>query len=419
VPEHSPPDNQIRRRYARGLQLYRLRRWQQSADALEGLLGEGGAVGCLARAYRGRAHRMMAREAMEQRDYTAATRHLQAAAASEQRPRPAAGSGAGAAGAGPMRHCLEEMERGLEVDRASADPRRRLAQVQWQSGRREEAYMTLTRALRRFPEHPGLLLQMGLYLAAEERFPEARAVLAQARDADCGNAEVLRALAWVAAVEGDLAACVAALQRAVDLGPDDLLLAHQFVVAAAAADRAGLRVRAHLPEPAGGPADARVIELSEYIAAEPDFADALLSCPGGSQDQELLGLLAEAVELAIRKQPRPMTLHWIGSRVCEGLGRLGAAIEHAHRALSLEPGYVQARVQLADLYARTGRGEQAVLEYRRAVADGADWPDVHYRVAELLLRARRAPEARRHLRRALELNEQYAPAARALAALAA
>ena len=407
-------------RYARGIRYYREGLWQKAADVLEGLLHCPEAIGRPARYIYSLARRALGAAATARGEFVEAAEHLAGAAT-------AAGLNCGrpsrAFGVLPtpdgMSGCLRQLERAPAAGGGSAGRCRKLAQAQWQAGQREAAYMTLTRGLRRFGSRGGLHLQMGLFLAAEEQYDRARAAMTQAVEADCDDPNAHRCLALVAAAQGDLAESVRAFQRAVELRPDDLLVAYELVVTAGAAADSGLSVRVRLPDPADGPTDERLAALAAYVAAEPDFADALASLPDGRDDDDLLALLAGAVELALVSEPRHADLHRVASQVLARMGQTEAAIEHAHRALSLNPRYLQARVQLADLYAEADRIEEAVEAYCRAVADGADWPDVHFRAAELLLRARRPEEARLHLRRALQLNESYAPAADALAALAA
>jgi len=419
VPRRHPTDKAVLKRYTRAMRLYRNQRWRRAAEALEPLLTCPGAMGSAARRCCVHAHRALAAEAAERRNYAQAADHLQAAmrALGADRSR-RDGSTRVPPGGETTRHCLREMERTAEARGGSFPRPGKLAQVQWHAGQREEAYMTLTRALRRDGNDAGLLLQMGMFLAAEERLDEARPVLARAAEAGCDNPAAHRLLALVAAAQGDVVAAVRALQRAVDLSPDDLVLAGQLVLSADVPARSGARLTVRLPVDEDGTDDEHLDGLARYLAAHPELADALLAAPA-EEDGDLLALLSKAVDQALAQYRRRADLHWVAARLAQRMGRTEAAVEHARRAVSLNPRYLQARVLLADLYAGAGRIEQAVQAYRLAIADGADWADVHYRAAELLARCDRKTEARGHLRRALHLNRSYTRAAEALASLAA
>ena len=56
---------------------------------------------------------------------------------------------------------------------------------------------------------------------------------------------------------------------------------------------------------------------------------------------------------------------------------------------------------------------------RRAIARGADWPDIHCLAGEWLARAGRSNEAKKHFTRAMQLKSPYPRAARGMAAMAA
>lgn len=55
----------------------------------------------------------------------------------------------------------------------------------------------------------------------------------------------------------------------------------------------------------------------------------------------------------------------------------------------------------------------------RAIASGGDWPDVHVRLADLLVQRGKPQDAREHYQRALSLNGGYARAGEGLRRLAA
>ena len=409
-------------RYTRGLMLRSQGCFDQAARQLQELIGQDDTLGLLARYHYALCHRSLAEKALSAGDFPAAQRHLQTAMDAVGARAGLGGLLAGlyAQGRRPA-DCLREMEKApvASAGKDSPDYCRKLAQAQWQAGRRQEAYVTLAQALRRFGGAGSLHLQWGLFLAAEEKYAEAREHLALAAQIECDSADAYRYLALSAAALGDAPAAARGFQRALDLCPDDLMLAYQLSLAARAAEAAGERIVVRLPAPSASSARGGPHELARRIADEPDLIDALCSLPSSGLDDELFSMLAGAIELAIEAHPAHADLHLAASRVYLRLGQQEAAELRAHKALEINPAHIRARLHLAELCTRTGRADAAAGHYQRAVSDGADWPDVHLRAGEALVNCRRVEDARRHLLRALELNAGYGPAAEALEALAA
>ncbi len=410
-------------RYTRGLLLRSQGCFDQSAQQLQELIGRDDTLGLLARYHYALCHRSLAGEALSAGDFPTAQRHLQTAM-------DAVGARAGLAGllaelyaqGRRPEDCLREMEKApvASAGKDSPDYCRKLAQAQWQAGRREEAYMTLSQAMRRFGGVGCLHLQRGLFLAAEEKYAPAREHLALAAQAECDNADAYRYLALADAALGDAPAAAINFQRALDLSPDDLMLAYQLSLAARAAEAAGGdRIVVRLPAPTAHAARGDLHELARRIADEPDLVETLCSMPSSDLDDELFSMLAGAVELAIEDHPNYADLHLAASRVYLHLGQHGAARLRATRALEINPIYIRARLHLAELSSLAGMADAAAGHYQRAVRDGADWPDVHLRAGEAMIACGRLAGAKRHLRRALELNAGYSPASEALRALAA
>ena len=279
--------------------------------------------------------------------------------------------------------------------------------------------MTLTEGLRRFGDEPGLLVQMGLFHAGQERFEAAKACLERAVAANQGWAEAHGYLGLVALSLRDPAAAVRSFQRAFELRPRDLVLAHNLALAAKAAQENGLNLAIRLPENPAPSADSHVLQLAEYVAAEPDFLTAVLATPPSLADDQVFGILDRVASVSLETHPRYADLHLRRSEILQRLGKVQESIASARRALRINPNYLQARVHLGKLLAIAGRRRQAARELNRAVAAGAEWPDVHYRLAKVLAAEGRTGQARDHLQRALKLNAGYRPAAEALGKLAA
>jgi len=408
-------------RYTRGVELYRQGKHEQAVAALKPLLSRGDLVSQMAKFYSGMAHRATGMEALQQGQFDRAERHLKLAVEAIGRDADLAAYLASIhARKGHQELCLREMEHALDREqRERTWPWRRLAQAQWRTGRRAEAHMTLNHALRRLGEKAELHLQLGLFHAAEEHFAEAKACFARAAEADCTSPEAHYYLGLAAAAQGDVAQAARSLQRAFLLRPNDLVLAYQLALAARAADQSGVRVALPAPEPILANGGSEVRQLADYVAAEPDFVDAFLALPETDADGPLFNLLVGVLRAALAAHAGRADLHLHLSRALQRVGQTEPAVHHARKATEVNPRYVQAFVQLARLHAGADRVAEALEAAQQAIACGGDWPDVHLLVAELMKRCDAMDGAAEHLRRALQLNPNYAPAAEALTSLAA
>lgn len=86
-------------------------------------------------------------------------------------------------------------------------------------------------------------------------------------------------------------------------------------------------------------------------------------------------------------------------------------IEGARFAAEAEPGSAGAQFNLGVILHRSGRPEEAISAYRRALSlGGDDDPEVHVALGNVLAEAGAHPEALEHLQRAVELDPGYARA---------
>jgi len=263
-------------------------------------------------------------------------------------------------------------------------------------------------------------MQLGLFHAAEERFGEAMTHLAHAARVDPARPEIHTYLGLAAAGAGEILQAVRSLQRAWELRPNATTAALQLAVCARGAAESGHAVVVRPPEQMRvADADSHVRQLAAYVRSEPDFIDALLAVPPSEADSELLGLLACVLQAALAGHEQYADLHHRASKVMARLKRPDSARVHARLAVEINPRYVQALLHLGRLYERAGRPDQAIDCVTKAIAHGADWPDVHCLAGELMSLNAMPSRAREHLGRALELKAGYTRASKALAALAA
>ena len=406
--------------YTRGLASYRKGQYVEAVRRLGGLRGQKGMVGTIATYYHALSHRQLGLEAMSTGDYPAAEAHFREARGGIGRESDLAGYLAKLYARGGRFECCQR-QTDLAREQAPDDPEtwRRHALAQWRAGRRIEALMTVTEGLRRLGDDPGLLVQMGLFHAGQEQFEAAKASLERAVAANQGWGEAHGYLGLVALSLREPAAAVRSFQRAFELCPGDLVLAHNLALAAKAAQENGLKVVIRLPDSSAPPADSHVLQLAEYVAAEPDFLSAILATPPSLADDQVFGILDRVVTVSLEAHPSYADLHFRRSEIFQRLDRPQESIVSARQALQINPNYLQARVHLGKLLATVGRHRQAARELNKAVAAGADWPDVHYSLADVLAAEGRTNQARDHLQKALKLNAGYRSAADALGKLAA
>ena len=406
--------------YRHAMQLYSRGQYEQVLTELQALRERNDPLGSMAKYYCALAHRALGLGNLAQGRFEQAEKHLLAAMAEIGRHAELCCYLARIyANTRRYDRCAVKMGLAAEDPTQSVSTWRKLAQAQWQSGRRAEAHMTLTAAMRKFGDEAELHLQKGLFDAAEDRPEEARTSFALAAEADRGRADAYYYLGLAESALGNLPAAVEALQRALSLRPDDLLLTYQLALAARALKAGGKEVVIRPPESQATDGGLHARPLARYVAADPDVVAALLSLPESEADEELFGSLLAAVEAAVAQRPDYADLHFLCSRILARLHRAPTAVEHANRALEINPRYVQALLHLAELYADLDRPAEALEHLQRAVACGADWPDVHCRIAELMIRCNPLSDARQHLRRALQLKPSLQRAADVLAALAA
>jgi tetratricopeptide (TPR) repeat protein len=164
-----------------------------------------------------------------------------------------------------------------------------------------------------------------------------------------------------------------------------------FLRSAAAASQA-------LPEEAG-------TELELATALSPDLADVDPSTVEGLERvAEGLPPLSAAPPIEVSgKAADPPGETLDGARAHRADGRLEEAVQELQRALYLQPHWVEARLELAEVYRESGELDRAVGEYRVALWDD-ETAATHVRLAEVYMELGEQAEARAHAERALELE---------------
>jgi tetratricopeptide (TPR) repeat protein len=410
-----------REHYARGTALYEQGQYEDAAACLNQVRGGADVVSRMARYYEGMSHRALGISDLAEGRFARAEGHLRTASELLGEAGDLTSYLASLyAQTGRFGQCASELEKAPPPAENAAGAARKLAQAQWHAGRREQAMLTLTEAMRTVGPEACLHLQLGLFHAAREDYAQAIESLTRASQADCTSAKTPQWLGLAAVAGGNLRLAIRSLQRALQLRPTDVMLAYQLATVARTAAGEGFRVVVQLPENlTTQPSSTLAEQLAKFITNEKEFVEAFLSLPVSEVDHELFGTLASIVQTALAQNENYADLRYIAAAVRQRLGQLDLATEHAQAAVRINPRYVNARVLLADLLCAQGRRTEAIGQLQAAIRFGADWPDIHCRAGQLMFANNLPEQAREHFQRALQLNASYRPAATALAAWAA
>ena len=93
-----------------------------------------------------------------------------------------------------------------------------------------------------------------------------------------------------------------------------------------------------------------------------------------------------------------------------GSGRLDEAIAEYQKALEIEPDYAEAHNNLGNALVRRGRIDEAIAEYQKALKIKPDYAEAHYNLGNALIDRGRFDEAIAEYQKALEIRPDYAEA---------
>ncbi len=309
-----------------------------------------------------------------------------------------------AAGAGDIETARPAFRNALELRAADAPTLVRLADLELEHGRVDEAELLYVRAA---VVDDSAAVAYGMGRVAEERgeYPEAieqfqRALTLQPR------ASVIHYHLGQAYRElGEFDRAEEALARS---GPSRVAMAdplmHELTTLAIGA----------LPHLDRGHAAAREGRLADAEAA---YRQAVAADSTNVRAHESLATLLvrrgdpegaiEHFGVAVRLAPENARAHSDLGVLLADLGQNDRALEHLGRAVELDPGNGEARLGLGAVLAQTGNFEEAVVELLAAlgqVPESRRTPRLHFGLAEALVRTGRLEEAVPHYARARELD---------------
>ena len=293
-----------------------------------------------------------------------------------------------------------------------------LALSQVRDGRHIEALMTLSEAIRSQGSSAQLHLYMGMILSRDGEFEQAAEHFRQAIQCDCSCPEAHYYLGLCLAWAGEVGKAVRQLERAHALRPHTVVWAYQLAMTAKAAAEKGLHIRLDLQSPSVQPSAGHLDDLAEYVASEVDFVTAFLALPVSEADAEIFTLLSAVLTLSLEKHGEYADLHHRQSLVLARLGQHVPAVDHARQAVEINPQYVQARIQLADLLADE-QPASAVEHLLLAVKAGGSYADVHADLGQLYERLDQPASAVEQFHQSLQINANYPRASEGLKRLVA
>ena len=408
-----------RKTYQLGVKAYHEGKYSEAVEHLSSLTGHHSEpTSLLSRFYLGQAHYRLAVRFFQERRFHEATIHFQAA------------STALPAGGGFARYlaacylgvrCFEEAARELEklLGKSPDDIglRIRCALAQWKQGSPLDATSTIREGICRSPRNAELHYQLGVMLAADDDWIEAEQLFEKTLATDPSHAGACERLAQICALSSRAEQALRYMERAHQLDPSHPRIAMQLALLTQSSGASAGSVKWHLLAKSPKLEEQALDRLGDAVVREPEFVATFLSLPPSEVDGEVFSTLAATLEHALAKHPEFADLHYHCGAVYNRLGQHREAIEHAERAVEINPRYVNALILLAELYGQTDRKADGVDRLKQAIDAGGDFADVHYLMGKLYQDAGQVDRARRSYQRALDLNHNYRLARDALAAL--
>jgi len=309
-----------------------------------------------------------------------------------------------AAGAGDIATARPAFHRALDLRADDAPTLVRLADLELEHGRIDEAELLYVRAA---VVDDSAAVAYGMGRVAEERgaWPEAIEQFERALTLQPRASVVHYHLGQTYRELGEFDRAEEALARS---GPSRVAMAdplmHELTTLAIGA----------LPHLDRGHAAAREGRLAD---AESAYRQAVAADAANVRAHESLATLLvrrgdpegaiEHFGVAVRLDPENAQAHSDLGVLLAELGRNDRALEHLGRAVELEPGNGEARLGLGAVLAQTGNFEEAVVELLAAlgqVPESRRTPRLHFGLAEALVRTGRLEEAVRHYARVRELD---------------
>ncbi len=278
-----------------------------------------------------------------------------------------------------------------------------LGQMYVDQGRPADAEPLFTRALSHDARSVAALFGLGRATLAERKYAAAVQALEQALSIDPRASIVHYPLALAYRGLGDRARAEAHLRQrgSVEVGPPDPLMQQlsDLLESAVAYENRGVRA---LDQARWADAVAYLrkgIELAPMQASLHHELGTALAMTGDSR-----GAFTE-FQTAVRLSPRVAKARYsLGLMLASMPGRQGEALAELAAAAAEDPSYIEARLQLANLLARSGRVQEALAHYDGVLATDPRVAQAAFGAAMAMVRLRRLADARDRLVAAVEAH---------------
>jgi tetratricopeptide (TPR) repeat protein len=296
--------------------------------------------------------------------------------------------------AGDLRKAEQVYQRILQTHPGQADAHHLLGILACQTGRQQQAMMSIRQAIALNPSAADYHSNLGLV----------HDNLGQSQEAVACYQQALRLQPDLAVAHSNLAN---ALRR---LGSWDEAARHY---------REAIRLKPDYAEAHGnlavlladrGEDDDAMVHYRQAVSLNPNYAEAHYNLGSAFLKQEKLEEAVTHLQHALRVRPNFPEAHNNLGTARQTQGRLDEAIRHWEQALRGRPNFAEAHNNLASALNKQGRVDDAVNHWRQALRVRPDYAEVHYNLGNVLFKGEKVQEAETHYRQALELNPQYAAA---------
>ncbi|HKQ51617.1 MAG TPA: tetratricopeptide repeat protein [Pyrinomonadaceae bacterium] len=282
---------------------------------------------------------------------------------------------------------LDEAEtlftRAVRSDATLAGAHMNLAHLYLLKGAHEKTAVELREVLRLEPGNAEAGYRLAWLLLAQGRVDECLELFEKLKGSQELSAPLLGVVAGAYLKKGKKTEAVAALQRAVELRPDDA--AYHFAL--------GVAWLKHPPD---------------LVGAEQSFRQSLKLRPDDARGQLLLGYVllrqkqyGEAralLEKNVRQGPgTPEAFYYLGL-IAEGQGEDAQAIEFFEKSIRLEPSFAHAHIGLGATYLKLKDYERARQSLETGVKLSPEDPKAHYNLAMLYARLKNPERAQEEMR---------------------
>ena len=257
-----------------------------------------------------------------------------------------------------------------------------------QQGRLREAERLYREALKRAPEHAGILHHLGVVKAQQGKLDEAIPLMRRALAVDSESAEISCDLGVALEAAGRHAEAITCYERALALKPD-------YVDAAFNLGNA-LRATGRHRE--------AVARFEQALSLRPEFAEAHNNLGNSLHALHRYEEAIACFERALAVRPRWAQAHCNLGVSLRAAGRQNEAGLHYREALRIDPSNAVAHSNLGELLRELGRPEEAADHCRSAIALRPDFAEAHNNLANALQELGRVDEARGAYLKSLEIN---------------